>query len=153
MKLLRSEILRDCQKWGACPGAIDWIGKWDKDYISIEDVPNENWVAWYLFNAGCEWKDERFTPEIRDALIKTGDAEFLYYAGHYWKDGRFTPAIRDALIKTGNAEYLCYAGCYRQDGRFSPEIRDALIKTGDVWYLYLAGCYWPDERKKGLEGK
>lgn len=88
MKLLKSEILQDCQKWGACNEAIGWIGMWDKDYISIKDVPDKSWVVWYLCYAVRYWPDERFTPEIRDALIKTGDAEFLSYTVRYWIDER-----------------------------------------------------------------
>ena len=123
MKLLKSEILKDCKEWKACKEAMVWLRKSRKKYIEIKDVPDKSWVVWYLYHAGCEWKDERFTPEIRDALIKTGDARWLYLAGRYWPDERFTPEIRDALIKTGNARFLFYAG-----------------------------CEWPDERKKGLKG-
>ena len=124
MKLLRSEILRDCKEWKACKEAMEWLGKSRKKYIEIKDAPDDSWVAWYLYLAGHDWPDERFTPEIRDALIKTGHAEFLYLAGCEWKDERFTP-----------------------------EIRDTLIKTGDAGFLYYAGRYWQDERKKGQEGK
>ena len=91
MKLLKSEILRDCKEWKACKEAMEWLRKSRKKYISIKDVPDERWAAWYLYLAGRDWEDGRFTPEIRDALIKTGNAWYLYRAGCDWEDGRFTP--------------------------------------------------------------
>jgi len=53
---------------------------------------------------------QRYTPEIGEALVRTGDAEWLYYTSKEWSNERYITPITDALIQTGNAEYLAKAG-------------------------------------------
>jgi hypothetical protein len=121
MRLKKSEILRDCREWGACEHSEQFRYSLP-DEIEISDahtLGNSEYVAWYLFHAGLNWPDERYTPEIAAALCDIGNAWYLYKAGRDWPDNRYTA-----------------------------EIAETLWATGDQYCLYNAEFYWREEKRR-----
>lgn len=53
-----------------------------------------NKAAW-IYRAGRDWPDARWTPAIADALVKTGKAAWIYDAGLDWSDARRAELKRD----------------------------------------------------------
>lgn len=87
IKLKKSEILEDCIQWEACEEGIRWLKGLADEVITLKIAMKKNpkWTAWYLYLAGCYWKNERYTPAIAKALIQTGEMKYIYLARYRWK--------------------------------------------------------------------
>gem|GEM_PF-2277068 len=65
----------------------------EKDLDRLLSVLGRDKVGLYLFLAGREWSDDRFSPDITKALVETKDPEWIYLARCGWPDKRFSPDI------------------------------------------------------------
>ena len=86
--------------------------------------------------------EERYIPQIAQALAETKDAEHLYYAGRDWPDGRYMDDILQTLIKTGNRKYLCLAQQHWPAGRVSDALAAALRESGNSYWIAQAKASW-----------
>lgn len=102
------EALVWTEAWYGCNQAIDWLRSLPEDALLSLDFPElkDIWAAWWLYQAGRYWSDDRYTAAIAEALVKTGDVAGLYLAGRNWPDARYTPAIAEALVKTAHMYWL-----------------------------------------------
>jgi hypothetical protein len=84
--------VEDLQAWEACTDGYRWFIETLGDEAEfgefVAKCPKVKWVGWVCWKAGFFWGDDRYTPAIAEALVKTRDAEWLYCAGLTWADDR-----------------------------------------------------------------
>lgn len=145
--------IEDLKKLNACEEELCWFAKkYPTGEALLEDIIRDipvgeaDWAAWLLYELGKTCPDDRYTPAIGEALIKTGDAYWLERAGAEWPEDRYIPEIGEALAKSGEVERLEWAE------EFWPKARwEALVKTGNVDWLGWAEEYWPKANREALD--
>jgi hypothetical protein len=96
--------IEDLKEWDACKDGYRWFidtfGAEAELGELVAKCPKVKWVCWVCYKAGWNWGDDRYTPAIAEALVKTRDAEWLYCAGVTWAEAR-----KKDLERSKNGKY------------------------------------------------